>query len=78
MPLHTHPAPAAKIPPSLKTRMPGESCFNVRVEAPAPFDRLGTLTREAAAVYAAPFSPTGRRRGWSARTFRHGAWRPTA
>ncbi len=56
MPVYTHPALAAKIPPDLKKRMQGKSCFNFRVEDPALFDQLETLTREAAAVYATPFS----------------------
>lgn len=58
MPVYTHAELAAKIPPTLKKRMQGKSCFNFKVEDPALFEQLEALTREAAAVYATPFSLT--------------------
>lgn len=56
MPVYTHPALAAKIPPDLKKRMQGKSCFNFKAEDPELFAQLEVLTREAAAAYAEPFS----------------------
>lgn len=58
MPVYTHPALAAKIPPALKRRMQGKSCFNFKAEDPALFEQLEALTRDAAAVYGEPFSLT--------------------
>ena len=55
MPVYSHPELAAKIPPALKTRMQGKSCFIFKVEDPELFDQLEALTRRAAAVYATPF-----------------------
>lgn len=56
MPVYTHADLAARIPPDLKKRMQGKSCFNFKVEDPALFTQLETLTRDAAAVYAEAFS----------------------
>jgi hypothetical protein len=55
MPVYTHPALAASISPALKKRMQGKSCFNFQAADPALFEELEALTREAAALYAAPF-----------------------
>ena len=60
--VYSHAALAATIPPELKTRMQGKSCFNFKVEDPALFDQLEVLTRAAAAAYAQPFSLEGRGR----------------
>ena len=62
MPVYSHPSLAAKIPPELKKRMQGKSCFNFKVEDPALFEQLETLTREAAAAYAKPFRIEGKGR----------------
>ena len=62
MPVYSHAALAATIPPELKARMQGKSCFNFKAENPALFDQLEVLTRAAAAVYAEPFSLEGRGR----------------
>jgi len=62
MPVYSHPALAAKIPPDLKKRMQGKSCFNFKVEDPALFAQLEVLTREAAAVYVEPFRIVGKGR----------------
>ena len=59
MPVYSHPALLAKIPPDLRKRMQGKSCFNFKAEDPALFDQLEALTREAAAVYARPFRIEG-------------------
>jgi hypothetical protein len=56
MPVYTHADLAAKIPPALKKRMQGKSCFNFKAEDLAQFDQLEALTRDAAAVYATPFT----------------------
>jgi hypothetical protein len=56
MPVYTHADLAAKIPPALKKRMQGKSCFNFKAEDPALFEQLETLIRESAAAYAEPFS----------------------
>ncbi|HRD29662.1 MAG TPA: hypothetical protein PLO65_15280 [Caulobacter sp.] len=56
MPVYSHPALAASIPPTLRKRMQGKSCFNFRTEDPALFAELETLIRAAAAVYARPFT----------------------
>ena len=55
MPVYSHPALAASISPALKKRMQGKSCFNFKAADPALFEALEALTREAAALYAAPF-----------------------
>ena len=62
MPVYSHPSLAAKIPPDLKKRMQGKSCFNFKAQDPALFDQLEALTREAAAVYAKPFRIEGKGR----------------
>ena len=56
MPVYTHADLAAKIPPALKKRMQGKSCFNFKAEDPALFEQLEALTRAAAAAYATPFT----------------------
>jgi hypothetical protein len=56
MPVYTHAGLAATIPPALKARMQGKSCFNFKREDPALFDQLEVLTLAAAAVYAEPFT----------------------
>lgn len=56
MPVYSHASLAAIIPPELKQRMQGKSCFNFKTEDPALFDQLEILTRAAAAVYAEPFT----------------------
>jgi len=56
MPVYTHADLAAGIPPDLKKRMQGKSCFNFKAEDPALFDQLEALTRDAAAAYATPFT----------------------
>ena len=53
---------AATIPPGLKARMQGKSCFNFRAEDPALFAQLEALTRNAAAAYARPFRLEGKGR----------------
>lgn len=55
MPVYSHPALAATIPPQLKARMQGKSCFNFKTKDPLLFARLEALTREAAKLYAHPF-----------------------
>jgi len=62
MPVYSHAALAATIPPALKRRMQGKSCFNFKVLDPALFDQLEALTRDAAAAYARPFSLEGKGR----------------
>ena len=62
MPVYSHPSLAAKIPPELKKRMQGKSCFNFKAQDPALFDQLEALTREAAAAYAKPFRIEGKGR----------------
>lgn len=62
MPVYSHASLAAKIPPALKKRMQGKSCFNFRTEDPELFDQLEALIREAAAVYAKPFRLEGKAR----------------
>lgn len=62
MPVYSHAALAATIPPALKRRMQGKSCFNFKALDPALFDQLETLTRDAAAAYARPFSLEGKGR----------------
>lgn len=56
MPVYSHPALAATIPPALRRRMQGKSCFNFKAEDPALFAELETLIRAAAAVCARPFT----------------------
>lgn len=56
MPVYSHPSLAATIPPALRKRMQGKSCFNFKVDDPDLFAELETLTRAAAAVYARPFT----------------------
>jgi len=60
MPVYSHAALAAKIPPELRKRMQGKSCFNFKVEDPVLFAQLEALTRDAAAAYARPFSLEGK------------------
>jgi hypothetical protein len=62
MPVYSHAALAATIPPALKRRMQGKSCFNFKVLDPALFDQLEALTRDAAAAYARPFRIEGKGR----------------
>ncbi|MDO9223579.1 MAG: hypothetical protein Q7U20_07690 [Caulobacter sp.] len=57
MPVYSHAGLAATIPPELKKRMQGKSCFNFKAEDPALFAQLEALTRAAANVYAQPFKP---------------------
>lgn len=59
MPVYSHAALAATIPPGLRARMQGKSCFNFRAEDPALFEQLEALTRAAAAAYARPFRLEG-------------------
>jgi hypothetical protein len=56
MPVYSHASLAATIPPDLKKRMQGKSCFNFKAEDPALFEQLEALTRAAAAIYAKPFT----------------------
>lgn len=56
MPVYSHPSLAETIPPPLRKRMQGKSCFNFRAEDPALFAELEALIRAAAAVYARPFT----------------------
>lgn len=56
MPVYSHSSLAATIPPDLKKRMQGKSCFNFKAEDPALFEQLELLTRAAAAVYAKPLT----------------------
>ena len=62
MPVYSHASLAATIPPALKTRMQGKSCFNFKIEDPVLFDQLEVLTRAAAAAYARPFRLEGKGR----------------
>ena len=62
MPVYSHAALAATIPPELKKRMQGKSCFNFKAEDPALFAQLEVLTRAAAAAYATPFRLEGKGR----------------
>ena len=62
MPVYSHASLAATIPPELRKRMQGKSCFNFKAQDPALFDQLEALTREAAAVYAKPFRIEGKGR----------------
>ncbi len=62
MPVYSHASLAVTIPPALKTRMQGKSCFNFKVEDPVLFDQLEVLTRAAAAAYARPFRLEGKGR----------------
>jgi hypothetical protein len=55
MPVYSHAALAAKISPALRKRMQGKSCFNFKVADEDLFEELAALTREGAAIYAAPF-----------------------
>ncbi len=56
MPLYALPALNELVPPELRKRMQGKSCFNFKATDPALFDALETLTAECAAAYAAPVS----------------------
>jgi hypothetical protein len=55
MPVYSHASLAARIPPPLRKRMQGKSCFNFKTEDPALFAQLEALIQEAARVYAKPF-----------------------
>jgi hypothetical protein len=54
MAVYTSPQLAARIPPALKKRMQGKSCFNFRAVDAALFDALEGLTAQAAAHFAQP------------------------
>lgn len=56
MPVYTHPALDAKISPALRKRMQGKSCFNFKTADEALFEELAALTKEAAEIYATPFT----------------------
>lgn len=56
MPVYSHPSLAARIPATLRKRMQGKSCFNFKAEDPELFGQLEVLIREAAEVYAKPFT----------------------
>ena len=62
MPVYSHAALAATIPPELKKRMQGKSCFNFKAQDPVLFAQLEILTRAAAAAYAKPFRIEGKGR----------------
>ena len=62
MPVYSHASLAATIPPDLKKRMQGKSCFNFKAVDLALFEQLEVLTRAAAAVYARPFRLEGKGR----------------
>lgn len=49
MPLYCDPALAQRVPPELRARMQGKTCFNFRQPDPAAFAQLDALTAEALA-----------------------------
>ena len=50
-PVYTHPALLEGISPSLRKRMQGKSCFNLKALDHALIDELGTLIDRGAATY---------------------------
>ena len=54
MPLYAVPFVRDRVPPDLKKRMQGKSCFNFKKVEPELFDALEQLTAECAAAYAEP------------------------
>ncbi|HEY8574005.1 hypothetical protein [Phenylobacterium sp.] len=54
MPLYMNDTMLAKVPPELKKRMQGKTCFNFKAADPALFSELETLTRACAEAYAKP------------------------
>jgi hypothetical protein len=56
-PLYVLPELTAAVPEALARRMQGKSCFNFKAPDPERFAELESLTRAAAARFAAPFTP---------------------
>ena len=59
MPLYMNRAMTARIPPALKTRMQGKTCFNFKAPDSEAFAELEVLTRACAAAFAEPITVEG-------------------
>ncbi|MFN3389679.1 MAG: hypothetical protein ACK40O_12185, partial [Allosphingosinicella sp.] len=58
MPVYALPALLEAVPPALRKRMQGKSCFNFKTVEPELFDALERLTARCAEAYATRVAPT--------------------